>query len=221
MNTYTTLVVVHVILFAYWLGSDWGVYVNSRYVADASLSLEERYRFLLASFRIDLMPRIAFTLLPAVGMQIASHYGAWSGDGPLMISVWIGSLIWLAMNVEGYRARGTPRGDWLREVDQWVRLGLVVVCIGIGGWASITGQFIPVRFVAFKITVFGVMIVIGLVLRTIMKNWALGFRLLATEGPSEKVNRLFEASLKKARVIAWGMWSMSGVMAILGIVQPG
>ena len=34
MTAYTLLVIVHVLLFAYWLGADWGVYVNSRYVAD-------------------------------------------------------------------------------------------------------------------------------------------------------------------------------------------
>lgn len=221
MSIYKALVIAHVILFAYWLGADWGVYVNSRYVADGKLSLEERYRFLLASFRIDLMPRIAFTLLPAVGLQIASFYGAWPATGPLMIGVWIGSLLWLAMNVAGYRLRGTPRGEQLRQLDQWVRIVLVVVCIGIGGFASLTGQLIPVRFVAFKLTVFGVMIVVGLVLRAIMKNWALGFRLLGSEGPSAKVDRLFESSLARAKLIAWGMWSMSGLMAFLGIVQPG
>ena len=40
MSAYTILVIVHVVLFAYWLGGDWGVYVNAKYVADAKLPLE-------------------------------------------------------------------------------------------------------------------------------------------------------------------------------------
>ncbi len=75
-SAYLLLVVVHVLLFAYWLGADWGVYVTSRYVADAKLSLEERRRFLQAAFRIDLLPRISFTLLLPVGVQLAAYYGA-------------------------------------------------------------------------------------------------------------------------------------------------
>lgn len=44
MEVYTALVIVHVVLFAYWLGGDWGVYVNARYVADPQLPLDERRR---------------------------------------------------------------------------------------------------------------------------------------------------------------------------------
>ena len=73
MNVYTVLVIVHVVLFAYWLGGDWGVYVNAKYVADPKLPLDERRRFLQASFRIDLMPRIAFPLLMAVGEKGQGH----------------------------------------------------------------------------------------------------------------------------------------------------
>lgn len=76
-SVYLLLVVAHVLLFAYWLGADWGVYVTSRYVADSRLSLEERRRFLQAAFRIDLLPRISFTMLLPVGVQIAAYYGAW------------------------------------------------------------------------------------------------------------------------------------------------
>jgi hypothetical protein len=129
LSAYTLFVIAHVLLFAYWLGADWGVYVNSRYVADAKLSLAERRRFLEASFRIDLMPRIAFPLLLAVGMQIAAFYGLWPIAGPFMLAVWIGACAWLAVNVAGYLRQGTLAGDRLRTIDQYVRLVLAPLLI--------------------------------------------------------------------------------------------
>lgn len=220
INAYTILVIVHVVLFAYWLGGDWGVYVNAKYVADAKLSLDERRRFLQASFRIDLMPRIAFPLLLVVGLQLAAFNGAWPIVGPFMSAVWIAGLAWLAVNIAGYLRQGTAAGDRLRNIDQSVRMVLAPVLICIGAWSLIGGAPIALKFIALKLIVFGCMIVVGLVLRAIMRNWAIGFRRLATEGPSVAVDELFQHSLQRARFVAYGMWSLSGVMAILGIAKP-
>ena len=52
MEAYFLLVTLHVILFAYWLGGDFGVYVCSRYIARPDLSLSERERFLEALLAI-------------------------------------------------------------------------------------------------------------------------------------------------------------------------
>lgn len=218
--TYLLLVVVHVLLFAYWLGADWGVYVTSRYVADPALSLEERRRFLQAAFRIDLMPRISFTLLLPVGVQLAAYYGAWPFGAAFVPAVWLFALAWMILNVVGYLRTATPLGDRLRGWDQNIRLVLAPTLIVLGLWSVITGYPVVPLFVALKITLFGVMIVVGLILRAIMKNWAIGFRRLATEGPSEAINEIFQSSLGRARYIAYFLWSLSGAMATLGILKP-
>jgi len=80
IEPYFLLVTLHVVLFAYWLGGDWGVFVCSRYIAKPELSLEERERFLEALMAIDILPRTAIVLLPFVGgvpfkcRQPASHW---------------------------------------------------------------------------------------------------------------------------------------------------
>lgn len=219
-GTYLLLVVVHVLLFAYWLGADWGVYVTSRYVADPKLSLEERRRFLQAAFRIDLLPRISFTLLLPVGVQLAAYYGAWPFHRAFVPAVWVFAIAWMVLNVAGYLRSGTPAGDRIRGWDQNIRLVMAPVLIGVGLWSVFSGQPIAPLFVALKITVFGCMIIVGLILRAIMKNWAIGFRRLATEGPSAAVDAIFQASLGRARYIAYLMWSLSGVMAVLGVMKP-
>lgn len=220
MTAQTWLIIVHLLLFAYWLGADWGVFVTSRYVADPELSLEERRRFLQAAFGIDLMPRIAFTLLLPVGLQLAAFYGvAWSADGPFMIAVWLAAALWLALNVQAYRRAGTPMGDRLRSVDTRIRYVLAPLLIGAGAWSLAVHSPVPQTFIALKLMVFGAMVVVGLVLRHIMRGWALGFRLLATEGRSPAVDALFATSLRKARIVAPFMWGLSGVMVVLGVAR--
>ena len=72
MDLYWTLVFLHVIAFAYWLGGDFGVYVTGGYVARADLPLAERLRFLDALLKIDILPRTGIVLLPVLGLQIAA-----------------------------------------------------------------------------------------------------------------------------------------------------
>ncbi|KKW91732.1 hypothetical protein [Sphingobium chungbukense] len=222
MTVQTALIIIHLLLFAYWLGADWGVFVTSRYVANPELSLDERRRFLMAAFGIDLMPRIAFTLLLPVGLQLASFYGtAWLQDGPFMIAVWIGSVAWLALNIQGYRLTGTAKGDLLRIIDTRIRYVLAPALIGAGGLSLLTGNPVPQTFIALKLIVFGAMVIVGLVLRHIMRAWAIGFRRLAAEGRSPEVDALFADSLAKAKIIAPFMWGLSGVMVVLGVARFG
>jgi len=215
--TYTILVITHVLLFAYWLGADWGVYVTARYVADPALATEERRRFLQAALRIDLLPRIAFTLLLPVGLQIAAFYGAWPIVGPLMTAVWLAALAWLGINVVAYRRIGTQLGERLGGIDQRVRIVLSPTLIATGTASVVVGTPTLPLFVALKLVVFGLMIVVGLVLRGIMRHWGMGFRKLATEGRSPEVDAMFLRTFGQARWIAYGMWGLSGTMAVLGV----
>ena len=73
MEHHIYLVYAHLLLFAYWLAPDWGVYVTSSYVARADLPLAERQRFLQAALRIDLVPRSCLILLLPLGLQLASN----------------------------------------------------------------------------------------------------------------------------------------------------
>ena len=68
MEHHIYLVYAHLLLFAYWLAPDWGVYVTSSYVARADLPLEERRRFLQAALRIDLVPRSCLIALLPLGL---------------------------------------------------------------------------------------------------------------------------------------------------------
>ncbi len=89
MNTYIILRFLHVLLFAYWLGPDWGVFVNGRRVADPELSREERLRFLRASVAIDILPRSSIVLLVAVGLTLAGVAGYISLGPVLLTLVWM------------------------------------------------------------------------------------------------------------------------------------
>jgi hypothetical protein len=105
------LVYAHLLLFAYWLAPDWGVYVTSSYVARADLPLEERRRFLQAALRIDLVPRSCLIALLPLGLQLASNMQLIALPAAVMPWIWLAGLAWLLLSWAVYRHQADALGS--------------------------------------------------------------------------------------------------------------
>ncbi|MCC7199428.1 MAG: hypothetical protein IT483_07960 [Gammaproteobacteria bacterium] len=217
---YFLLVTLHVVLFAYWLGGDWGVYVCSKYIARPDLSMAERKRFLDALMMIDILPRTGIVLLPVIGLQMALLRGtvtlpSWVGSASLVVGA-----AWLAVIWTAYARRGTPFGARMTSIDIGWRAVLIVVLLAAGGWSLANGGPFQEPWVAMKLIVYAVLLVVGLYLRLAIRIWIEGFRRLATEGPSDAINALFIQGRERARWAAYVFWSLVVLTGYLGIRQP-
>lgn len=67
---------LHVLLFAYWLGADIGVFYSARVVRDSSLGIEARRTALRILGWIDQIPRYCLVLMLPVGYGLAASFGA-------------------------------------------------------------------------------------------------------------------------------------------------
>lgn len=220
MEHHLYLVYAHVLLFAYWLAPDWGVYVNSAYVARADLPLAERRRFLQAALRIDLLPRSCLILLLPLGLQLASNLFLIRLPPGAMPLVWAGGTAWLLLSWTVYRQQASALGQRLKRIDHAIRVVLALVLIASGGWALATGHGVAAKWLACKLVGFGVLLVLGLVLRRVMGGWATGFARLEREGSTPQTEAVFSGALRTARPIVYLFWLTSAAMAFLGLVKP-
>ncbi|MGN0857803.1 MAG: hypothetical protein ACI4NW_01280 [Stenotrophomonas sp.] len=220
MEHHIYLVYAHLLLFAYWLAPDWGVYVTSSYVARADLPLAERQRFLQAALRIDLVPRSCLILLLPLGLQLASNMQLIALPAAAMPWIWAAGIAWLLLSWAVYRHQADALGQRLKRIDHGIRIALASVLIGCGSWALLSGQGVYVAWLAAKLIGFGVLLLLGLVLRRIMGGWADGFARLQREGSTPATEALFRNSLARARPIVWVFWLTSAAMAFTGLVKP-
>jgi len=219
-ESYFLLVTLHVVLFAYWLGGDWGVYVCSKYIARPDLPSAERARFLDALMLIDILPRSAIVLLPVVGMQLAimrgsielPDFGSWL--------LWSAGIAWLLVVWLAYLYRNAPLGQWVQRIDISWRVALILLLLAIGGWSLRHGSPFVESWLALKLIVYAILLMLGLYLRLAIRAWREGFVRLAREGPGEAVNRLFSAGRERARWAAYVFWGLIVLMAWLGVRQP-
>lgn len=217
---YFWLVTAHVVLFAYWLGGDFGVYVCSRYVVRADLPVAERERFLEALMAIDIMPRTAIVLLPAVGLQLATMRGAIDlGAGGLAV-FWVLDAIWLAVVWMAYRTLRRPSGVHWQQIDVAWRFVLVVGLVWAGIQSLRHGGPVHSNWIATKLLVYSALLMVGLYLRVSIRGWREGFIHLRNGEQGPAVDALFTGAHRRARYAAWLFWLLIITMAWLGITQP-
>jgi len=217
---YLPLVTVHVVLFAYWLGGDFGVYVCSRYIARNDLPLPERLRFLDALMTIDILPRSAIVLLPVVGLQLAAIRGSVDLEASALLAAWAVGLAWLALVWAIFLNRRKPLADRLVRFDIGLRGVLIVVLLVVGLVSLRRGEPVHEAWVAAKLLVYAALLAVGLWLRTFIGAWRIGFQRLRAGDDGPATSALFTDSLRRGRFVAYLFWTLIVAMAWLGINKP-
>jgi len=93
---YEFLLLIHLLLFVYWLGGDLGVFYSSQFVANGSLSNEARTTAANIMLGCDLVPKICMSLMLTVGGLLSSSIGIEHPTWQIAGIVLIGPF-WLCM----------------------------------------------------------------------------------------------------------------------------
>ncbi len=221
VSEYSLWQYAHIVLFVYWLGADLGVYLASRYVARADLSLAERLRFLELLLKIDIGPRTALILMVPVGSTLALKLGLvpWL-DGWLWL-VWVLSLAWLALAWWCFAHARDPRAKPFVQFDTWVRwvVAAVFVSLGMASFARLGP--IEAGWLAAKFISFGGAVVLGVLLRGVIRDWVIGFGQLRAAATEAAGNQLISSAHRRAARFAHALWLLVALTAFFGVTKPG
>ena len=217
---YFLLVVLHVVLFAYWLGADFGVFTCSRYIVRPDLPLAERERFLEALLAIDIMPRTAIVLLPFVGLQMASMRGSIDLSSATLVVAWSVGFVWLAVVWMAYLKTREPTGPFWQRIDVSWRVVLIVILWVLGVSSLLRGAPFTAKWIAVKLLVYAALLMVGLYLRVSIRGWRRGFIRLGQGESGRDIDALFSDGRRRAKYAAFVFWALIVTMAWLGITQP-
>ena len=131
MSSYELMLLIHIILFCYWLGGDIGVFYSSNFVVDSKLSRETRLIAAKIMLGCDLIPKICMSLMLTVG-GILTHYNGI--DHPLW--QWIGIILlgptWLTLVLVQHFKHQAAYIPALTKIDFYFRClivaGIVLSC---------------------------------------------------------------------------------------------
>ncbi len=219
MGTYLFLKWAHILAMAYWLGGEWGVFNASRPVTDIKLSLEERRRHMETAYLIDILPRTGIILLP-LGLHMGSIMTYHPLGADWIIPMWLFVIIWLSITFTAFRYRGTDKGLYYTKIDEAVRYVIIPLLIGFGSYSLMTGWPFTASWYAAKAIIYALLLVIGLLLRFIMREWVVLFRILDAEGPNSEVENRLSRSLAFGRLLAYFYWIGIATVAWFGVFKP-
>lgn len=221
VTSYDLLVYLHTLLFVYWLGGDLGVYFSAKFVADRKLPLDERFRFLHVLMQCDMGPRTALIVLLPLGFQMAWMLGLSPIGGLPLVAIWVIGLAWLAANWWMFFNEQHPLTPRLKGIDMYLRYGVILGMSGLGALSLFSDAPIADNWLAAKILLFAVAVSLGVYLRSVIKDWIIGFGLVRAGGAdADRGNDIIEAASARSKVAALTLWGIVALIAFLGQVKP-
>ncbi len=221
----TTLAVLkwlHIIAMVYWLGGEWGVFHTSRFVVDRKLSMEERKRHMSTAYIIDIPARTGIILLMPIGLHMGYYWGVQPYGGGYIVAMWALTFAWLGICWAAFFYRETDRGVLLTKIDEKIRFVLIPLIL-LAAISSLMGHG-PFnagemqKWFSIKLGLFAGLLIIGLILRFIMREWTTMFRILA-EGPNDEVEDRLEQSIRLGRTLAYFYWTGIATVAFFGATK--
>lgn len=211
---------LHIIAMAYWLGGEWGVFNASRPLTNAALSLAERRRHMETAYRIDILPRSGIVLLLPLGLHLGHNMGVQPLGGYWLVGMWVFVAAWLSLVLFAFFKRNSPAYMTLTKTDEAIRYIVIPALFCVGLYSLITGGPLSAGWYAAKATLFSGLLIIGLLLRYIMRDWIVIFRRMEAEGPSSVLETKLDGALAVGRRLAYLYWAGIITMAFLGTVKP-
>lgn len=215
---------LHILAMVYWLGGEWSVFQTSYNVINRKLPLDERRRHMETAYRIDILARTGIILLLPLGLHLGHLWGVQPFGGGWLAAFWILSVGWLGLCWAAFFARESDLGLKLTRYDERFRFVLIPILaisalwsmFGDGPFVAGPGQY----WYTVKILIYSGLLVIGLKLRFIMREWTELFRRLDQEGSDQGVEDQLERSIRVGRGLAYVYWIGIAFTGLVGAAKP-
>ncbi|WP_282780454.1 MULTISPECIES: hypothetical protein [unclassified Nocardia] len=223
-------ILLHLVLFVFWLGGDLGVYYSSRFVIDPRLTPAARSSALAIMSGLDLGPKICLVLFLPSGVTLmalephgASLFGIDFFPWWFVVAVWLFAAVWLTLAVIAHRTHGRLAG--IHRADLAIRVAVIAGALASGGYALVAAEPFGVttdpRWLGGKILLYGLAIAAGLGIRMTLRPFGPAFATLMSEGSSEPVERTLRRSVDGCLPYVWTIWGSVLAAAALGVLKPG
>lgn len=217
--TYDLLVLAHVILFAYWLGGDLGVYYSSSFVSNPDLGREARKTAAAIMLAVDMSPRICMVLILPTGLHLAAIRGQLPLADPVVGVIWLGTFAWLALVLAVHFVQAPTGARLLQRTDYTVRLLVIAATAGPALWQLVEPGWIGADWIALKLFLFAVTVACGLAIRLALRPFGPAFASLMEQGSRPDTEGAIQRSLTRARPFVIAIWAVLALEAALGIFQ--
>jgi len=215
------LLVFHIAVLGYWLGSEFVINSEYRYVCRASsMPFSERKRLMEHVMDVDQHVRYALVLQAGLGTVLAALLGYIPGGTTLALTAGIVGISWLVFVEIIHRVRHGAVGQNLALLDRAIRYVLLIVLFGVGVTTAL-GAISLQGWLALKLVLFGCVIASGIGIRlSIIAFFRVWGDIDANGSTEDKEKEIWW-------IYTWGtgilvlLWVFIAGIVVLSVMKPG
>ena len=218
-----TLLVAHIIVLGYWLGSDLVINSTFRHLCySESMPFEYRDGLMDHVLNVDQHVRYALILQLGLGTSVAAFRGYLPGMERTALIAGIFTLTWLALVELTHRLRKSPSATKLAGVDRGIRYVMLVVLL-IMGLGTLFGllplEFVP-TWLSWKLVLFAGVILCGVAIRFEVIRFYKVWQEIRDSGSNLQLEGEIQGTYVRSRTILILLWSAIAGMVILSVWKP-
>ncbi|MCC5860397.1 MAG: hypothetical protein JJT93_00635 [Gammaproteobacteria bacterium] len=214
------LLVAHIAVLGYWLGSELVINSTFRYVCySGGMPVAERSRLMDHVMEVDQHVRYALVLQFGLGLALAMRLGWLPGGVAGAWAAGVFAVAWLALVELTHRRRHAPLGARLAALDRGLRYGVMAALVGVAV-AGLTGLLITPAWIAWKLLVFAGVMACGVGIRFALIEWFASWRALLEAGGGDAHEAALRRGYWRATGILIGLWVLIGVIVLLSLARP-
>lgn len=221
IDLYDLMLLLHVLVFVYWLGADLGVLYAARYGADECLALETRQTIGEIMAFVDMFPRLSVPLVGATGVSMAYLAGAFVFSELWVWATWLAALVWICSNLFAFLNRLHP--DRVRRAVRFDTGWRIVIMLAVAGTATaslLDAGITTSNSLIAKLFVFALAIALSLLLRVLFKPYRPALNRIAAGGDNTVESAIMRRALARARPVVLLIWALTIISAAIGLWNP-
>jgi len=200
------LLVAHIAVLGYWLGSEFVINSTFRYVSWSSgMDFRERNRLMEHVMDVDQHVRYALVLQLGLGLALAALYGFIPGH---TVAAWAAlsfMLLWLIFVEATHRLRHSKLGATLAAIDRRSRYILLLGLAGYGILGLVSTNSLP-TWLAVKLLFFAGVISCGVGIRLSLIKWFSVWQNIREQGSNATNEDALRTAYTKATAILCMLW---------------
>ncbi len=214
------LLVMHIVVLGYWLGSEFVINSGYRYVCRAaSMPFDERNKLMDHVLDVDQHVRYALVLQIGLGTILAALYGYIPGGETMAIAAAIVAVVWLIFVEVIHHKRKDPIGLRLGFVDRTIRYIVMVGLAIIGVGALTTTTMLPL-WLAWKLIFFAGVILCGVGIRYSIIDFYRTWAKIREDGTTPEHEERIWYIYKYGTGILLGLWVFIAAITVLSVWKP-
>jgi len=220
MDWQAILLFIHILALVFWLGTDVGVFVLGKFAQNPDYSVDQRLILLKVAMILDMFPRVFMVLTLPTGFQLAMALGAIPHEVTLIAAVWAFAAVWLAVVLVGLLCQETPIGQTAKKLEKLVHFVLLAALAWAGLASLLTGAPIALPWVAAKVLLYALILVIMQFLEKAFLPAVIGFVSLESEGSTPELEHQIRGAMDRTYLWVLAIYAIVLASAFLGVAKP-